>query len=557
MSSVSSNSIQNSTINRPKIHRSRPVIARKVIAFQELIQLQHCQRSAREASSLLEVANSTMQSWQKQQSRHRVSKEMEAFFSSPAGADFLQRNIMAVMMLAKCGPSGIRGMQYYLRQTGLDRLVAASEGALQNFWRRCEESIAEFGVGQEKRLACEIKHRKITVGLDEIFRGKRPCLVGIEVVSNYILVEKFTDDRKAATWKKEIDERLQDLNVEVGQVVSDLCGSIRSCSEELGAEHSPDLFHAQREMSQATSAALASQERGGEKALQQAEIEFNRLKQKPRWLEKEKQKEQAHEIEEATKRCDSLKVEWEAKKKRRESVKKSIQEMGEAHHPIHLKTGQLQTAQEIQNRFNENLNQVQAQAREAKLSESSIARIEKAERAFGAIVHYLEYFFVVLTAFIDGLWLDREQEKFFKETVFPLSYLRMIWKRLPKQAQKKYGQLLENLAAKIREGPWPEELKGAWMKGGKEMAELFQRSSSCVEGRNGVLSFNHHRFHRLNPRSLQVLTIVHNFEVRRWDGTTAAERFFEAKHDNLFESLVANVQIPDRPRRQDKERAAA
>jgi hypothetical protein len=33
-------------------------------------------------------------------------------------------------------------------------------------------------------------------------------------------------------------------------------------------------------------------------------------------------------------------------------------------------------------------------------------------------------------------------------------------------------------------------------------------------------------------------------------GTTAAERFFEARHENLLDSLVANVRIPGRPQQQ-------
>jgi len=89
------------------------------------------------------------------------------------------------------------------------------------------------------------------------------------------------------------------------------------------------------------------------------------------------------------------------------------------------------------------------------------------------------------------------------------------------------------------------------MKKGKEMAELFQRSSSCVEGRNGMLSLNYHRFHRLNERTLKTLTIIFNFHVRREDGSTAAEQFFETKHKNLFYSLVKNVKIPGKPRKQN------
>ena len=43
---------------------------------------------------------------------------------------------------------------------------------------------------------------------------------------------------------------------------------------------------------------------------------------------------------------------------------------------------------------------------------------------------------------------------------------------------------------------------------------------------------------------------MHNFDTKRSDGTTAAERFFGAKHENLFESLVENVRIPGKPKKQ-------
>jgi hypothetical protein len=157
---------------------------------------------------------------------------------------------------------------------------------------------------------------------------------------------------------------------------------------------------------------------------------------------------------------------------------------------------------------------------------------------------------MIYTAFVDSLQLSIEKKQFFNEVIFPLSYLKMIWRRLPKKAKEENKQLLQNLEVRIRDAPWSEEVKQEMIKKGREMAETFQRSSSCVEGRNGMLSLNYHRFHRLNARTLKVLTIVHNFDVRRSDGSTAAERFFEAKHENLFESLVVNVRIPGKPQRQ-------
>ncbi len=61
-----------------------------------------------------------------------------------------------------------------------------------------------------------------------------------------------------------------------------------------------------------------------------------------------------------------------------------------------------------------------------------------------------------------------------------------------------------------------------------EWANLFQRSSSCVEGRNGQLSLCHHSLHRLRPKRLAALTVLANYFHRRRDGSTAAERFFGA-----------------------------
>ncbi len=80
-------------------------------------------------------------------------------------------------------------------------------------------------------------------------------------------------------------------------------------------------------------------------------------------------------------------------------------------------------------------------------------------------------------------------------------------------------------------------------------ADLFQRSSSCVEGRNGQLSLHHHGRHRLSDRKLAALTAVHNLHIRRPDGTTAAERLFGRTHPALFEQLLLRVPLPPRPRR--------
>ena len=80
------------------------------------------------------------------------------------------------------------------------------------------------------------------------------------------------------------------------------------------------------------------------------------------------------------------------------------------------------------------------------------------------------------------------------------------------------------------------------------LAEVCQRSSSNVDGRNGSLSLRHPQLRgRDHPRQRVCLTAVHNFLLTRPDGTTAAERFFGQKPRSLFAALLGAVEIPPAP----------
>ena len=81
----------------------------------------------------------------------------------------------------------------------------------------------------------------------------------------------------------------------------------------------------------------------------------------------------------------------------------------------------------------------------------------------------------------------------------------------------------------------------------KECSQLFQRSSSCVEGRNSQLSLRHHSLHKLSNSKLLALTTIHNFFIKRNDGSTAAHRFFSLKPKDLFSWLLEHVSFPARP----------
>ncbi len=85
----------------------------------------------------------------------------------------------------------------------------------------------------------------------------------------------------------------------------------------------------------------------------------------------------------------------------------------------------------------------------------------------------------------------------------------------------------------------------AWAR---DLAGLFQRASSAVEGRNGYLSPLNHCARGTPPQRLKVMTVIHNFDLKHADGTTAAQRLFRRSFPDLFDWKVAPLPVPRKPR---------
>jgi Family of unknown function (DUF6399) len=84
------------------------------------------------------------------------------------------------------------------------------------------------------------------------------------------------------------------------------------------------------------------------------------------------------------------------------------------------------------------------------------------------------------------------------------------------------------------------------------MVAKYQRTSSAVEGRNGYLSRLHHARRGFSKQSLQVLTIIHNFDLQRADGSTTAQRLFNRSFPNLFDWVVESLSDLPLPRQSAK-----
>jgi hypothetical protein len=437
---------------------------------------------------------------------------------------------------------------------GLSAFVANSFGSRQKLGVEMESQLRAFAEEQRAKLSKKMAPKKITVCEDETFHPEI-CLVAIEPVSNFILLEVYSERRDADSWTAALKEALQGLPVRVVLSTSDegkgLLGHVRA---GLGAHHSPDLFHAQQELSRATSVALAAQVRQAERAAAEADAAAahteTKLAQAHAWVEHEPGRPQTLQVPQAQSSQDKAEQTLDAARVRQERAHRAIRGIGTAYHPVDLKTGALRTTAQVTADLEQHFDEIATVAREASLPERCLKGIQKARRLVPALACTLTFFHREVQAQLGALSLPSEQAYAVENSLVPAAYLyRAASKATPADTRASLRELAKRLRAdsELALAGLSSEQRIAVERVTQDCADLFQRSSSCVEGRNGQLSLRHHSLHRIAPTRLQALTAVHNYFIHRPDGSTAAERFFGNAPADMFDWLLDHLDMPARP----------
>lgn len=517
--------------------------------------------SQRQAAQGLEVPRSTLQAWWAYQERLDESPAVVAFFQSVAGLAFLHRLVLAIhLVCVEVGACGIRLVCLLLKLTGLDRFVGASYGTQQQVNRRVEEAIVAYRHVESTRLAQAMPAKEITMTQDETFTGGL-CLVGIEPVSNYIVLEQLAAARDQDTWHALMAPALSGLNCRVIQSTSDEApGLLAYVEHHLGAHHSPDLFHVQHELSKAVSVPIAAKQRAAAKAVVKAEEKLKRVQDHlsnandtPEKGSSDRPPKAIARLEQVGQEVAAARQEHQRLAGQREKLTQSIRTIGHAYHVVDLERGVRRNGKLIAGDIQGQIDTMRTIAQHEGLSQACLGRIEKAERVVPKMQATIEFVSKYVRHQVRQLDLAQTESYAMHAHLMPSYYLE----RVAATRTMTQGKPLRELALRIRTPLFepggalshlsPME-KNQLQAQATKLAEVFQRSSSNVEGRNGDLSLRNHQLRGLDhPRKRACLTAVHNFFLTRPDGTTAAERFFGQKPRSMFAAILASVEIPPAP----------
>jgi Family of unknown function (DUF6399) len=513
--------------------------------------------SQRQAAERLDVPRSTLQAWLAYQENLDESPAVVAFFHSVPGLAFLHRLVLALhLVCVEIGACGIRLVCLVLQLTGLNRFVGASYGTQQQVNRRVEEAIEAYRHEESARLAHAMPRKDIPMAQDETFTGGL-CLVGSEPVSNYIVLEHTALARDQDTWHAPMEQALADLNCRVIQSTSDEApGLLAYVEHHLGAHHSPDLFHVQHELSKAVSVPLATKQRAAAKAeetLKRAHEYLALATNEPAPRGPGRPPKGIASLEQVTDALEAARDAHQRLSAQREQVTQCICALGHAYHFVDLERGVRRNGKLIAGDLYAQIDTIRTMAQQEGLSHLCLERIKKAERVIPKMQATIEFVSGYVRQQVSHLALPQPASYVMHAHLIPSYYLERVASTRTVTAGAPLRALAECLRTPLFEpGGALSELSPTeqhqLMQKAATLADVFQRSSSNVEGRNGYLSLRNHQLRGLDhPRKRTCLTAVHNFFLTRPDGTTAAERFFGQKPRCMFTAILASVELPPAP----------
>jgi hypothetical protein len=517
------------------------------------------------------VPRSTLQNWltRSQELKGQIDPNVVDFFESTSGQSWLHGLVVAVLLvLHECGNVGHPLLHLFFKLAGINKFVGTSIKSLQDISKKLQSHIIEFGETETERLAHNMPFKNICGALDENFIFNEMTLILMEPISGYILAEEAQKKRDAKTWHEVTQNATKGLKVHIQQLVGDEAGGLTKLATSiLNIVKAPDLFHIQQDITKGLTAPLARNAQLAKKQVEaldkeqtemldklasnlegpdeEEEFSNSSVKAAKRAIEIGKlKKTHLYAIQDAEKRCEDAR-----------QVRRSITDI---YHPFNLDTGETQTPESVKEQLESFYATLESIGSEAGCTDKQMEKVGKAKKLIGSMTNVIAFFFSNLGSTVKLLELHKPNEELFIKLV-SIEYLKICLKKAKKKKQKdRIRNTVERLDKESKTCDLWNLLKDVeqttWMRKALECAQIFQRSSSCVEGRNGQLALKHHAFRRLNERTLKVLTIVHNYFIKGDGNTTAAERFFEQETKDLYTHLLGKIDLP-RPREKHTRRA--
>jgi len=478
---------------------------------------------------------------------HRHKKAIEArnthlessLLETAEGQQWLFRLLFATLFVfGIMSGVGAGKIFFFLSLLRIEKHIGISASSLRNLIRVLEEKILEYKKIHE---ATDItaNNREIVAGCDETF-FESIILVLMDLSSGYILMEDESDNRTYDTWNDKVKGVVSRLGISITYMVSDRAKAlIKLALDGMNCPSIPDLFHASNELVKLFGLALNRKLASVQEKVSKAIVVLAFMN---------KMNKDISIIQGQQNILDALHKEEAMLVSGIDRYRSVIHMLSTLVHPFSISNGNIQTSSSVHNGLMGLVDMVKALRDEYGINDNHDGIIKFSNQIAD------------IASLIDAwwLWVNRElvncsEKEWLIEALLPTLYWQNQADRTKNsELKKEYHAAFERARSAFEHHSHTqlirtEELQ-EWESWCEWMISKFQRASSAVEGRNGFLSQMHHNGRGISGRRLGVLTVIHNFVIKRPDGTTAAQRLFGADFPDLFEWLLTQMREPPLPR---------
>ena len=452
-----------------------------------------------------------------------------SFWETTAGSQWLARLVFGLVYTfgIKQGV-GAESLSEFICAVHLDTHVASSASALRQLKQRVNQAVLDYEKAQTEHCVPS-EGQGICVGADETFFGL-PVLVLLELSSGYIFIESECENRTYATWMEQVNQWWKDSPWQCHYLVSDGARAlVKLAVSGLGCVSVADLFHALRALGRPMGRSLG----------QQAATLKKQQDKRQQQLKKRREGADTQSLEALIEKHEAA---LQQVQQDEQIYHEAIEQISQTIHPFTLDSLQRQTQRALLTDLASPLQRLWelAPTYGAQKAQQAIDTFEAQITSFAQAIEAWQQW---VTIALDGQTQDPAIRNWVLSSLLPWVYWRQqADKTRQPSLKRRYQATASDAFDRLFEQDLTLELEDAqrerWLLWCREFCAKYQRTSSAVEGRNGYLSKLHHARRGFSEQSLNVLTIIHNFDLRRYDGTTAAQRLFGYNFpDELYEKL--------------------
>lgn len=462
--------------------------------------------------------------------KSRSSQVCADFFQTKTGYDWMIRLILAALFIFGIKFNiGADTLSIFFSLINLDIYVGLSAASINRLEAHIRELLKRYEAELKPTLDKLATEKDLLGGADETFFERFMVIVFMDLPSGFLFNEKIAKDRTFATWEKETSSSINKFRNFLC-LVSDRAKALLRLSAHHSCTGVADLFHflmcpvrAFKFSFARKLKTLAKEEKQIKADLGDAKLDSN-----------------VHAFND---KLDIINNKRAVIKEGQSIFRHELQSISTTVHPFDLQL-QKQTSRHITVNLNASVAAIRRAITGCDIADNKNA-LGKMERQIVPVAALTDAWWNWVDTYLNLTPMSEELKKAVKKYLLPAIYFKIQSKKSKskKRLRETYETVCQEAELKLLSHPLAEELiKPPLMEWAKQICHKYQRTTSPIEGRNGLLAGFNLNARGMTIEQLQSQTIIHNYWNKREDGTTAVERCFNFKPDlDPFEFIVERM----------------